>query len=71
MKVSDQHLSAPAPAPRPGIEVEEEASPRGPGTRPLQPAFSSLVLRVPFHFSAAVNQKPQMEHVGKTTKEAR
>ena len=45
--------------------------PLGPGD--LTPAACPLIsaMRVPTHLSAAVNQKPQMESVGRDVREAR
>ncbi len=71
MQDSDQHLLALARAPRPGIEVGGGGELPGPGDSTPAACLLISALKVPFHFSAAVNQKPQMESAGKDMTEPR
>lgn len=65
------HLLAPESTPRSDIGMEEKASPRGPGDLTPAACLHIFALKLPVHFRAAVDQKPQMESVEQDAGEVR
>lgn len=65
------HLSDPASAPRSGVGMEEKANPQGLSDPTPAAWILIFALKLPFHFRAAVDQKPQMGSVEKDVGEVR